>query len=213
MQLPFDHIYFISLTSTLGRRSAMIKYLQESGIVDNKGNKPEWIPGNNGLAYSHQINDVGRKTKLSRSEIGCYASHLSIWKKFLQSDFENCLILEDDARLKPNASFIFDNWSKVPEYDFINFSLNSYSGLPMVRELVNKELNLWQGHGFWLTHAYSINRNCGEILLKEMAIQRGGLDWQLSQVQALFKSFAFDGFPIYQKQVGPGGSTIKHTRI
>lgn len=213
MQLPFDRIYYISLTSTIGRRNALIQYLAETDLKDRFGKKPQWIVGNNGSFFSHQINESGRKTKISKSEIGCYASHLATWKTLLESEFQNCLILEDDARFRESAKYIFENWVNMPEWDFVTFSLNSYSGLKIVRQLENKELNLWSGHGFWLTHAYAINRNCAEILVKEMAVQRGGLDWQLSQVQTKFKTFAFDGSPIFQKRIGPAGSTIKHTRI
>lgn len=34
--------------------------------------------------------------------VGCYLSHYSCWKKFLETDKENVLILEDDAEIPPD---------------------------------------------------------------------------------------------------------------
>lgn len=213
MIAPFDKIYFISLTQTIGRRSAMIHYLQEIGLKDKHGNAPEFFAGSNGSVCPQSIDCTGRKTHVSRSEIGCYASHYKLWQRISESDYETVLILEDDARFKPECLNIFFEWETLPDWDYVNFSCNSYSGIPIEKKLVNEKLKLFSGFGFWLTHAYAIKKSIAPILLDKMKTQRGGLDWQLSQVQKDFKSFAFDGNPIFQKKIGPNPTTIKHTRI
>lgn len=216
MIAPFDKIFFISLSQTLGRRSAMIQYIKEIDLKDRHGNSPECFLGSNGNSYPQHIDCKGRKTMVSRSEIGCYASHYLLWQKIAESEYESVLILEDDARFKPiclNLFFEWNTWNTLPEWDYINFCCNSYSGLPIEKNLVDEKLKLYSGYGYWLTHAYCIKKETAKILIELMKVQRGGLDWQLSQVQKEFKSFAFDGSPIFQKRIGPASTTIKHTRI
>ena len=213
MVLPVSKIYFISLKTTLGRRSAFMQYIKEIDLKDRYGREPEWHPANNGQSFPQSINTKGRKTDLHRSEIGCYASHLEVWMKFIEIGLETVLILEDDAVFKPSALSKFLAFDQIPEWDFINFSLNSFSGTKIEKTLVNADLQLYSGFGFWLTHAYCLTNKSAQFLVERMRVQTGGLDWQLAQVQSEMKSFAFLDNPIIQKKPKSLGSTIKHTRI
>lgn len=147
---------------------------------------------------------------VSRGEIGCYASHLTLYRHIAESNFKTVLILEDDAKLKPEAFEIFQNWSKVPEWEFINFALQHFTGTDHSHTEVNRDMKLYSGYGFWLTHAYTITKGCAVKLVDALQVQRGGLDWQLAQIQKDLKSFAFMGNPIFQTK---SPSSIIHTRI
>lgn len=44
--------------------------------------------------------------QMTRPAVGCFLSHLSLWKRFLQSGAERILILEDDAVPTPDCTLI-----------------------------------------------------------------------------------------------------------
>jgi len=220
MVLPFDKIYFISLakSSGLNRRKQLLKHFEELEITDKNGQKPEWIKADNGSNPIHYIDNSFRKKNLrkgsiSQSEIGCFQSHRKVWDIFQRSGLETCLILEDDALFSDLS--IFDHWDQMPDWDMVNFGFirNKASILDSV-ELVRNSIfhGLWQGSGMWLTHAYCINQNACEILLKETVTQTGGLDWQLTGIQSKFKNFGFSPGKIVQRQVTFSNPTqIHHT--
>ena len=191
----------------------MLAYLKESGLTDKNGNAPVLHTGNKGQNYPQLIDCEGRKTMVSRSEIGCYASHYEIWQKVAESDFESVLILEDDARLKPEFSELIAKWDSLPKWDLLWFHDKAYSKMPIERNPIAGFDNLFSGYGYWLTHAYCITKETAQKLLPLMAVQRGGLDWQLSQVQKQFKTMCVSGDLIYQKKTSFLTSTILHTRI
>jgi hypothetical protein len=64
----------------------------------------------------------------------------------------------------------------------------------------------------WLTHAYAINQAACKILLKETETQTGGLDWQLTGIQPMFKSFGFMPARISQQPLKTAPSQIHHTQ-
>ena len=52
---------------------------------------------------------------LAAGEVGCYASHLSVWRRMLLEDDCCALICEDDVRLVPNFRELIDlNIAKAP---------------------------------------------------------------------------------------------------
>jgi GR25 family glycosyltransferase involved in LPS biosynthesis len=62
--------------------------------------------------YTNYANEVGWKF----GELGIWASNLNIWKKFIDSDYEYLLVIEDDVQLKPNFSEkLLEYTSELPE--------------------------------------------------------------------------------------------------
>jgi GR25 family glycosyltransferase involved in LPS biosynthesis len=220
MVLPFDKIYFISLTKSSGlkRRILLNEQFEKLSITDKSGNKPEWIIAENGMVVNHIIDNLFRKKTLrkgsvSLSEVGCFSSHRKTWLKFLESGLETCLILEDDALFGDLS--IFDNWEQFPEWDFINFGFikNRASIVDNLELIIKSQFHgLWKGSGMWLTHAYAINQTACKILLKETETQTGGLDWQLTGIQPMFKSFGFMPARISQQPLKTAPSQIHHTQ-
>jgi GR25 family glycosyltransferase involved in LPS biosynthesis len=220
MVLPFDKIYFISLTKSSGlkRRILLNEQFEKLSITDKSGNKPEWIIAENGMVVSHSIDNLFRKKNLrkgsvSLSEVGCFSSHRKTWLKFLESGLENCLILEDDALFGDLS--IFDKWQQFPEWDFINFGFikNRASIVDNLELIIKSQFHgLWKGSGMWLTHAYAINQTACKILLKETETQTGGLDCQLTGIQPMFKSFGFMPSRISQQPLKTAPSQIHHTQ-
>lgn len=72
---------------------------------------------------SHLLFIVNQKKNPVRSEMACAASHIAVWKRFLDSDADYALVLEDDINIHPDLS---DVLKQVPALglDFLNLSSN-----------------------------------------------------------------------------------------
>lgn len=210
MIFPAQSIYYISLRSAHARRMKMEKYLSEIDLRDANGNKPVLIYGNSGQIITHKVNDSARKTRLSKSEIGCYASHMMTWKEVVTSKANTALILEDDCRFDLNKiGAILRDWNRIPDFDFLNFCCHSYRRVPVEKRLINPTIGLVYGYGYWLTHCYMVSLSGAEKLLNLMAVQRNGLDHQLAEeAQRVIKTYAFANNPAYQVKFS---SQINHT--
>ena len=216
MVLPFDKIYFISLekSSGLKRRTALLKQFEDLGIE----NEPEWVKALDGSNPCHTVDNSFRKAKLRRgslsmSEIGCFESHRTVWKKFQESGLETCLILEDDALFKDADTVSRINFLPV-EWDLIHFGFirNKASIVDSLKTVRTENFKgLWQGSGMWLSHAYAINQTACKTLLQETETQIGGLDWQWTGIQGRFKSLGFMPGLIIQQPISKFPSQIHHT--
>ena len=221
MVLPFDIIYYISLDRSIQRRKLLLKEFEKHSITDKNSNPPVWISASNGQNISHAIDNSvkrnNRKSVISQSEIGCFASHRKVWDQFSKSGLTNCLILEDDARFAPFLKDVLANWHLMPEWDYVNFSFitNRMSIVDTIQNCHISELKtLCSGSGMWLTHAYSINQYAAEMFEQYTRVQTGGIDWQLTGVQDKIKSYGFlNNGPIFQQRATfTFPSTIKHTQ-
>jgi GR25 family glycosyltransferase involved in LPS biosynthesis len=71
----------------------------EDILVDKKG-------------YTNYANETGWKF----GELGIWASNVNIWKKFINTDYEYLLVIEDDVQLKPNfPEKLLEYTSELPE--------------------------------------------------------------------------------------------------
>lgn len=60
---------------------------------------------------------------LSNGEVGCYLSHVEVWKRLSESDHESALILEDDVLFKSDTDALCNAFSLLPfEVDLIRMS-------------------------------------------------------------------------------------------
>ena len=93
-------VYLINLDRSADRLAAM-----ERSFVDRQ--RFVRVPATDGRAVSH-LSDLGYDRKQNRrdygrlmtpGEIGCYHSHLSAAKAFLETDEQYCVVLEDDAKV------------------------------------------------------------------------------------------------------------------
>nr|WP_221385009.1 glycosyltransferase family 25 protein [Sulfitobacter undariae] len=72
----------------------------------------------------HELFIINQKKSPVRGEIACAASHIAVWKRFLATDEEYALILEDDIDIRHDLPLIQQH---VPSLglDFINLSSNA----------------------------------------------------------------------------------------
>jgi GR25 family glycosyltransferase involved in LPS biosynthesis len=127
------HIYYINLKNRISRNEKMVKLLEENFNIEYE--RIEAINGND-LNISNLIeeNVVGNNHyNLRRGVIGCSLSHISSWKKFLNSSYEYGIFFEDDIDI--NKKYFNDVFDKVINFipniifDWCYLSFNSLGNL------------------------------------------------------------------------------------
>lgn len=117
--------------------------------------------------------------QLTRPAIGCFLSHLAIWKRFLQSGEERILIVEDDA--VPSADFTPERARQVmaalpPDADMLLLGCTIMDGLaePTSGPMFTR---IFYYNG---TYAYLLTRTGCLALLPHMLPLRTHVDNQIS---------------------------------
>lgn len=154
--------------------------------------------------------NIIEKTRRSHEEldsiggIGCALSHINLWKKLVESTDEYMLIMEDDAavpadfvekanKILATSSMLrnpstWDVWMlggawKAEESDIANYKINSK--LEPIMKL----------GGFFLIHAYVINRRAAAIFLKSCYPIQAHIDHYMSMC-ARFNGVTVVGSPL-----------------
>ncbi|XP_043075611.1 procollagen galactosyltransferase 2 [Puntigrus tetrazona] len=106
--MAFNQVYLINLKRREDRRDRMLRSLEVLGIdvtiteaVDGKALNStqlralgiEMLPGYKD-PYSDRV--------LTKGEIGCFLSHYNVWKKVVELQQQQVLVLEDDVRFEPS---------------------------------------------------------------------------------------------------------------
>ena len=118
--------------------------------------------------YHYEINTMGA--------IGCYLSHIELWKKIKED--KNCnygIIFEDDVIINNNIT------DKVI-YEYINDLPNDWDILLLNNVRKGNEIknNLFKVSKFICTHSYIIKKNSIDKILKEMMPINQQIDFKLS---------------------------------
>jgi GR25 family glycosyltransferase involved in LPS biosynthesis len=135
----FDILYYINLEHRNDRKVHILEELKKTGIDHNKINRIEAIHKEFG-------------------ELGCSQSHIKALETFLQTtdDVQNCLILEDDFKLKTDnfdhLDIVFD--SDI-DYDVLMISGNLYHTLQTNVSLLRKVYEAQAASGYCVTKQYA----------------------------------------------------------
>jgi len=119
--------------------------------------------------YHYEINTMGA--------IGCYLSHIEVWKKIKED--KNCnygMIFEDDVIINNNIT------DKVI-YEYINDLPNDWDILLLNKNRVvmtREKNNLFKVSKFICTHSYVIKKNSIDKILKELMPINQQIDFKLS---------------------------------
>ena len=186
--------------------------LQKFGIPyhlhEATNGKEEW---HNLVRYLNELAftaNVGRP--VLQGEIGCYHSHLSVWKDFLTTDSDAALIMEDDVVF--HDDFLDGISAAVAMYDEWDFlKLNKIRAKqPITQVLFEKwRLNSYLGPATGLG-AYLIKKDVALRLQGEMLPITRPIDHELDRIHIhKFRHIGLEPFPSH---VDDGGdSTITGT--
>lgn len=115
---------------------------------------------------------------LNNGEIGCYLSHLEIYKLIMANGWQKTLILEDDALFTQEFFTKFENhYNNLPiDFDMWFLGRGNYDPHNLKRSQRELELygtlnevanGLYESKRNWLTHAYAVNGKCAKYLYDE----------------------------------------------
>lgn len=132
--------------------------------ISGKNIDPRLYLSDEALEDLYKIEQSGYRTKhhqLSRGAIGCYLSHLQLFKQLLQSNDDMYLILEDDAVIFPQSMRrLQDVIQHAPcDWDIILLTYIRMRGL-RVNDVYSKV------HGMWGTTGYIVNRKGASTFIK-----------------------------------------------
>jgi hypothetical protein len=136
-----DVFYYINLDHRQDRNTELLNELKTKGVPENKIVR---IPG---------INKPGQ------GDLGCSLSHVEIMKKFKDSTFKNCIVLEDDFVFMQDLDVMntfFHRFfeSNIP-YDVCMLSANVISSEQTPHDFLQKIINAQTTSGFMVSKEYA----------------------------------------------------------
>jgi len=176
----FEKIFVINLKRNSDRKEYISKLFLENGIdfefieaVDGS----EFLSSDESYIKFWKENFLDcNNWKPNRGQMGCWLSHVKIWKNIVKENINSCLILEDDIVLNspdPNKSFtdnFNDYFNALP--DDWNIFMPGYRG-GSINQINEKIVQL---HHPSCTHAYALKKESADILVKHHWPMRGALD-------------------------------------
>jgi glycosyl transferase family 25 len=173
----------ISLADEHGRRDYMQAQLNACGLpwrffdavrIDLGRGWPDLYDRSRRLRHSG--------VDMRAGEMGCYLSHREIWKSFLASDDELCLVLEDDVEIGPDFAAVVDALCKdTRDWEFVRltgvFQRTSYPLRRLAGEHFLVEY-LEQPNG---TQGYLLNRRAARRLVDYTASMAHAIDMAIDR--------------------------------
>jgi glycosyltransferase involved in cell wall biosynthesis len=164
-------IYIIHMKNSPKRIEKLIKQLKEKELNYKIYNA---IDGRlldiNKMIESGKMDiDIKVLAENNRGSLGCYMSHLELWKKiYLEEKGENYLILEDDAILNENFNLIklTKYLSYVPEnYNLVYLGSSKIKGEMINKYVAKPDVGNFKGYNSGM-YGYLIKRNTILNLIK-----------------------------------------------
>lgn len=176
-------IWLINLDRAEKRRAEMQERLSALGLpytlfraVDGKVQEASLEHTVDRIAYERNTG-----TKLLPGKIGCYHSHMQVWKELLNSTHEVALILEDDVVFHNDFLTSVDvALSTMKDWDIIRFNCVMAKIPVTVRNLGPYKLNAYYGP-FTGNGAYLIKRALAEKLLPNLLPMTRPFDHELNR--------------------------------
>ncbi|MHA2055825.1 MAG: glycosyltransferase family 25 protein [Candidatus Hodarchaeales archaeon] len=102
-------------------------------------------------------------SRLTRGQLSCALSHYNIYKKIVEEDIQNALILEDDCIFTENINRIDEYAKQLPD-EYSVFYLGFQEG--SAGSGYSSNLNILTGRGVGHTHAMNVKKSCAELMLE-----------------------------------------------
>jgi hypothetical protein len=147
------------------------KSLERFSAVDGK-NLPILSDSRISLHTKENIKENYRRSHYeinTPGAIGASFSHITLWKKFLESDSKYLVVFEDDTIVDSVSLEIIDKLIPIlPESGWDMWVLGTHKwGLDGVPVIKGHTKGWWYVHSFTGAHAYVLTRKGAEILLEQ----------------------------------------------
>lgn len=145
--------------------------------VDGKRVDLEKVVAPDALAKLRMAQKTGTRKAhpdLTPGAVGCYLSHLELWKTIAASGAAWAIVFEDDASIEPNLGFEITQAMNdlPPDWDLCLFGYVG-NGVPVTNRLVKIK-------DFLLTHAYAVSAKGARHLARAMLPIEKQVDWAMS---------------------------------
>ncbi len=189
----FDKIFWINSRNRPDRFKNMRKRLAEQEI---KADRFHAILGGD-VDKSKIKFDFHPQIKIfDNGELGCYLSHLAIFKYIIDNKIPRTLILEDDALFvgEFNPDSLPEEWELLylGQHNYDKEESKENPGSSRAIKEVYKE-NVYHAERCWLTHAYAITYECALKIYEYCTTIRWCIDGTLADLQTdmQLKTFSF----------------------
>ena len=185
MDLSTIPIYIINLPDRKDRWKSVLKSVYESGLSLRNAYRYNAV---NGYTLSpNEMSQIVSTDALSRlvsnfeyrtrhdeitlGAIGCYLSHINIWKMLLDSNHTHCMVLEDDCHLDTNSAKVIQEALDTVKNNFDFLWLGTVispnrSSLP-VNNATQSQHSIVKLHTVYGTHAYIVSKEAVRRLLSK----------------------------------------------
>lgn len=163
-------IYVINLDRDVGRMASIAGNLEALGL---RFRRQSAVLGKEVTAWESLVDAElygarNRRPMPRPNEVGCYLSHLKVMEEFLRTDESWCLILEDDAEVRPECVEVLAALGRADDWDLVKFFC-FHSGMPVRKRPLTPAHHLVV-HLTRTTSsaAYAVNRKAAATLLRSM---------------------------------------------
>jgi len=161
-------IYYINLKK---REDRNIKMLEELKLIKDIPIKRINAVDKDDLNRKKLIEDkyITNKTELRLGQIACILSHMKTWKEFINSDYDYCIILEDDIKINKkyfNQSFynILNELDNI-DFDWLYLGRNNLQFKDFYKgKMINKYFYIPKVYGYG-THSYILSKRGAKLKL------------------------------------------------
>jgi GR25 family glycosyltransferase involved in LPS biosynthesis len=206
----FNKIFVINSKNRIDRYKNMVKRFLDLGLLKqahissasmefNEKYRFEAILGGQINSQNLNFGDKPFKT-LNQGEVGCFLSHVTIYKMIKEHKWDKVLILEDDAKFCNNFQEEFDKALKnVPDdWDMIYLGQWNYDSLKNTKTISGKTAalkenicdNIYSADRCWLTHAYAVRLKAVDYLIDNTKVLYSSFDNVLADIQKDLKVYA-----------------------
>lgn len=205
----FDKIYWINSRNRMDRFRNMIDRFKEIEVRAERFNAITGGELDHSQLRFHRSEPIfladGRTGTqyrlLNNGEIGCFQSHVAIYRLIKEKGLDKVLILEDDAQFVEGFKERFGQMVKyIPEdWDMIYFGQSNYdypneNWEGVERSTRNLKVNIkgevYSADRCWLTHAYAVRGKCADFLIENTKEMYASVDNVLADIQHHLKVYA-----------------------
>lgn len=170
-----EKIFYINLDRRQDRNINVLQIMKKYGMNATRisaidGTKLDVTKIPNSIITEKGIHDAQKKNQhisvsLTMGAIGCALSHRNVWKKIIDENIDNVLILEDDIRFDSNFGKKLDNYANhwPKNYDVIFLGYH-----PASIKFITKSVNdvFTRSNNVYGTFGYVVSKKGAEKLLK-----------------------------------------------
>ena len=199
--ITIDKVYLINLDRRTDRLENMTKILNELGGVFKDFTRFSAVDGNSlsdeeiyNYCSTNALSSLKHKYHLhadirSKGGIGCYLSHLNIWKDIVKNNYKNVVIFEDDSYTPNDYQKILNYINNLPDdYHIAFLSYYNFNSNNVKTEPVNDYWTKSDGYTFYNLDAYIMSYEGAKIFIEKALPISNQLDSYVNIIASINKN-------------------------